>query len=712
MSRNELCACGSGKRYKHCHGKTETAAPTALHFAALAAHRSGFLERAEAMYRRAIDDNHDDVESLHMLGVVRFQRMRYREALDLLWDAAMRTGWADSTIRANLGLVLAKLLTPQANTRQEALVAVYVARERARKAGPVVAARVSVVLPVYNQMRFVARAIASVAAQSYKDIELVVIDDGSTDDTAAVVAERFSGLSFPATLVRREHKGAAQAANEGAERACGRYLAFVNADDWFAADRIERMVAEIARAQPLWGFSQVSRVSDSGDLVDSQPPNDVVAAAPGLLRDESASFTLLNHDLTGSSGNLFIERDLFRGLGGYRDMAQHRGWDFCVRAAEAVEPVAVNEPLYFRRGHDRTQVPGRAQRDTEQWTRELVASALTRDAVVENELCPQFVGNRDFLLRLELRAGHGDHIPVPILQALAATWRTRASAPPPRRRDVSAQENASKIALVVLGPYRSGTSALARALNLCGAALPEQVVAARLTINPTGFWESEAVNDLDARLLYLLRADWNRVDFDLPLEGPLVDEFLADSRKLLATEYGDAPFILIKDPRICVLAPLWQRTLAESGYRPVYVVPVRNPLEIARSLEARGAMPVAKGLALWLTYMQRVEAFIGTRTSDIVYVRYTELLDDWRRVLRLIARRLDVPLAIEPRADEVDRFLEAAMRIQQAGDAELDAYLAGAPDKAIRVLYRRSLERCERDAADPATRSQLLTLSR
>lgn len=712
MNRNEPCACGSGKRYKHCHGRIEPAAATASpRIEAQSAHRAGALRRAEALYRQAIGDNPADVDSLHLLGVVLFERMRYREALDTLWEAAERTGWTVPDIRHNLGLVLAKLLSPDANARQEEVVAAYIAREKARNASPVDAARVSIVLPVYNGACFVARAIASVAAQTYRDIELVVVDDGSTDASATEIAERLSGLAFPAKLVRREHRGAAQAANAGAACAEGRYLAFLGAADGFAADRIERMVAEIARATPLWGFSRVADVGDEGGddvgaAIGGNRPHETVIRRRDFRDDEPASFTLLDHDVTVVSGNLFIDRDLFRELGGYRDVAQYRGWDVCVRAAVMVEPVVVDEPLYFRSSHDRVRNPASAATTaTDRMAKELVAKALSGGTTVANTLCPQFAGNRDLLLRAELRRGHGERLPVPVLRSVAAAWRNRATTASPPERNASVGTPPAKIALVVLGVYRSGTSALARALNLCGATLPAQVMPARLGVNPKGFWESEAVNDLDARLLHNLGADWNRVDFELPSSGTLVDEFRADLDELLAREYGDAPLILVKDPRVCVLASLWQRALTQAGYHPAYVVLVRNPLEVARSLESRGDMPVADGLALWLAYMQRVEAFAGTVDADIVHVRYAELLDDWRRVLQRIAQGLHVPLAIERHAAEIDRFLEPAMRKQQVADTDLDAHPAGPRGEAIRALYRRSLHRCEREATTAGAQS-------
>ena len=132
--------------------------------------------------------------------------------------------------------------------------------------------------------------------------------------------------------------------------------------------------------------------------------------------------------------------------------------------------------------------------------------------------------------------------------------------------------------------------------------------------------------------------------------------------------------------------------------RAAYVVPVRNPLEVARSLESRGDMPVADGLALWLAYMQRVEQFIASAGARAIHVRYADLLDDWRSVIGRIAMRLDVPLATAPHAAEVDRFVEDGLRNQHASDADLDANLREFTGDAIRALYKDLLAQCERDA--------------
>jgi len=706
-SRNAPCPCGSGKRYKHCHGsEAPVAVPVPTREAALDAHRAGMLGRAEILYRRALDENPADVDCLHMLGVVQMERMRYREALDLLWDAAERTGWATPQIRHNLGLVLGKLMTREANVRQADLLEAFVAAEQARVRAKVdVAPLVTVVLPAYNHAEFVAESIASVAAQTYANIELVVIDDGSTDATAAVIEQSIADLRFPVHFVSRENRGAPATLNEGAALARGRYIAFLNSDDHYAPDRIASLVEEIAGAGIAWGFSLVANANGpgSGDKVD------ILQRQRNFLGMQPHSFTLVEYNVAVSTGNLFVARDFFLALGGFRNYRYNHDWDFCLRSAALVEPVIVGRPLYFYRFHPRNTIAAAQEQlteDADRVFRDFLASALAGTARPDNALGPYAPENRGLLLKFAFRAGQGALVPVPVLQALAREWRAREDSQPP----TDAAGGARRAAVVVLGMHRSGTSAMSRVLNLCGAYLPDKVKPPKLGVNPKGFWEPEAVTDLNVRLMRQLGGDWCHVDYVLPDAGEVIDEFASDAAALLDEEYGDAPTILIKDPRICVLAPLWHRTLLAAGFRPVYVVPVRNPLEVAQSLHARGDMSVADGLKLWAVYMEAVLAFVQGR-HDVIFVRYVDLLDDWRDVVGRIAARLNVPLDAGARADEVDRFLERDLRQQTANDAALAALTASASTDAMREVYRLSIARCMEDATRvakvPATVSDL-----
>jgi hypothetical protein len=692
------------------------------------AYRAGELRRAEALYRRMIAERPDDVEARQMLAAVLFERLRYGEALVPLWDAAERDSWRNPVYRTNLGFALAKLLSPQANARQQDLVTEYLERERSRKEEPPVRGPISVVLVAGGNARMIERSIDSVVAQTHPDLELIIANYALPEPVASTLNDRVADLPFGATVVdctgvnrsdTASATAAAQAANVGARRARGDYIAFLEAGDWFAADRIETMIAEIARASPMWGFSKVEyggavehdhSPGDNGSRAARDPIGHVSRSWESPA-DQFASFALRREFIPGVNGNLFVQRHLFLTLGGYREVDGH-GWDFCLRAGRLVEPVFVERPLYFadaaKRPGPQTPLEAEPRPALERRRKEIVADALAADPSVTNPFCPQFAGNRLLLLQAELHAGRGDRIPIPVLRAVAAEWRDRVAGRGQRGavqgRAARGKPTTDKVALVVLGVYRSGTSALARVLNLCGAVLPENVIAARLDINRKGFWETEAVVDLNARMLQRVGAAWNRPEVTLPPEGPVIDEFLVTAREILESEYEDEPLILIKDPRMCVLAPIWDRALRQSGYRPAYVVAVRDPREVAgslaRSLGQYGGMPRDQALALWHSYTGAMEAFVNRTDAKVVFVHYDDLLRDWRSVVRTIARLLDVELDTEVNADAIDTFLDPSLRSQRAERADGSASIAALQDATMEALYRRILDRCARATGD------------
>jgi len=100
---------------------------------------------------------------------------------------------------------------------------------------------VSVVMPVFDGARHLTEAIESVLAQTYRPIELIVVDDGSTDDSAVIARQYAPSVR----LLAQAHEGIGSARNRGAEAACGAYLAFCDADDRIPPDRIQRQVAAL-----------------------------------------------------------------------------------------------------------------------------------------------------------------------------------------------------------------------------------------------------------------------------------------------------------------------------------------------------------------------------------------------------------------------------------------------------------------------------------
>ena len=106
---------------------------------------------------------------------------------------------------------------------------------------------VSVIIPTYNRSALLAESLDSLINQKHDRLEVLVVDDGSTDDTAAVVAkwqERFRAeRGWELTFLRQEHRGGQRARNLGAERSRGEFLNYLDDDDLLTADKIAAQIA-------------------------------------------------------------------------------------------------------------------------------------------------------------------------------------------------------------------------------------------------------------------------------------------------------------------------------------------------------------------------------------------------------------------------------------------------------------------------------------
>jgi hypothetical protein len=105
---------------------------------------------------------------------------------------------------------------------------------------------ISVIIPTYNRAPLLERAIRSVLAQRKPCAELIVVDDGSTDDTAGVVTRLADKAHLPVRLLHQENQGAAAARNLGISAAQGSLLAFLDSDDWWLPKKLAMQAAALA----------------------------------------------------------------------------------------------------------------------------------------------------------------------------------------------------------------------------------------------------------------------------------------------------------------------------------------------------------------------------------------------------------------------------------------------------------------------------------
>jgi glycosyltransferase involved in cell wall biosynthesis len=394
-SRNQPCPCGSGKRYKDCCGSLEATLPTveggrrgeAQNFmdAALAAQHARRLDEAERLYRAALAIVPDEPDALHMLGVVRFERDDFAEARTLIVRALELTGWKFHAMRSNLGLVLARESAdvdprPGSAVRQRYREWLAARKTENSQLKPLV----SVVIPSYNHARYVEQALASVFGQSYRNVEIIVIDDGSRDDSAKLIGDFLRGSPFPCRFIARENRGAAATINEGLALAGGDYVNVLNSDDWFHADRLATMVAAVAGTGSEWGFSAVNFADGSGSPVDplrNRRVFDLTCAIAAIPFRETVGFSLLATNVSVSTGNLFIARGLLEKIGPLQDFRYNHDWDFCLRAVLEAEPVFVPQPLYFYRVHEKNTIAEsgpRAQAEAREVCSKFLRAAMSR----------------------------------------------------------------------------------------------------------------------------------------------------------------------------------------------------------------------------------------------------------------------------------------------------------------------------------------------
>lgn len=192
---------------------------------------------------------------------------------------------------------------------------------------------ISVVMPAYNHEAYVAEAIRSVLAQTIQDIELIIVNDGSADSTEKVV------LEFDDARIRyfsQSNQGAHHALNRGISLAQGQYIAIINSDDAYIANRLEIMLDALQRNHLDFVISDINLINEHSEIIkDSshwwltwyedlkqkfqQAPSPVAALLAG------------NYAI--SSSNFFLKASLAKKIGGFRPFRYILDYDYVFRGS-------------------------------------------------------------------------------------------------------------------------------------------------------------------------------------------------------------------------------------------------------------------------------------------------------------------------------------------------------------------------------------------
>lgn len=258
-----------------------------------------------------------------------------------------------------------------------------------------------------------------------------------------------------------------------------------------------------------------------------------------------------------------------------------------------------------------------------------------------------------------------------------------------------------RIAVLVVGMHRSGTSATTRVLNLLGYALPATLLQSAED-NPRGHWESAAVMHFNDELLAAAGSSWHDwIPHDTGSPDVLPDaSFVARGRSLMCEEFGSAVRLVLKDPRLCRVMPTWLKILGAEAIEPKIVLPVRNPLAVAQSLAHRNAFNEMSGMLLWLRNI--LDAENATRGQARAFANYEDLLRDWRSVVARIGNwtGLEWPDLSDPVAQEIDAFLTVDLKHHVGTDAPVSM------PSWVHQIYA-IVQRWARDGEDPTDHAQI-----
>jgi hypothetical protein len=246
-----------------------------------------------------------------------------------------------------------------------------------------------------------------------------------------------------------------------------------------------------------------------------------------------------------------------------------------------------------------------------------------------------------------------------------------------------------RAAILVLGVHRSGTSSLARVMNLLGARLPEEVLGPGYG-NPMGHWEPRRLMEINEEVLAAIGRSWND-----PRPIPTSwfrsrDAYQFHERIIaeLATSYGDAPLILIKEPRICRLAPLYLDALDALGIKPLVILPIRHPEEVIRSIQDRDGLDPRAVEFLWLRSLAEVEEV--SRDCARVWTGFNQLLENWQTTLQSISDGLGLTWPTQPAEvfDEIAAFVRPRHRHYRAAESRAHLQLSSLTMSAWRAAQR------------------------
>lgn len=214
----------------------------------------------------------------------------------------------------------------------------------------------SIVIPSYNHEKYIGKAIESVLNQTYSNWELIIVDDGSSDKSLSII-HQYNDSRIQ--VIEQENQGAHNAINRGLSVSKGDYLAILNSDDVYDKKRFEIMIHKMEAQKELQFLCSYLEIIDTNGKSlgikkgwENMPSWTIPHTELSLQAADNFNSNILVNNFVSTTSNFLFTKNLYKQIGGMRNLRYAHDWDFALRAAEVVQCEIINKPLIKYRVHE------------------------------------------------------------------------------------------------------------------------------------------------------------------------------------------------------------------------------------------------------------------------------------------------------------------------------------------------------------------------
>lgn len=194
--------------------------------------------------------------------------------------------------------------------------------------------RVSVIIPVYNAERYISKTLDSIIAQTYTDMEVVLVDDCSKDNSAEIIAQYQKKYPHIIYFLQPENKGAGAARNKALELAGGQYVAFLDSDDLWMPKKTEKQIKLMREKSCPFSYAAIEMMDEEGKIIKGK-----------RNIKENCNYKYLLHNTIIATSSVIIDRTI---LGDFRMPLRRGGQDYAtwlMLLRDGTQACGINETL-------------------------------------------------------------------------------------------------------------------------------------------------------------------------------------------------------------------------------------------------------------------------------------------------------------------------------------------------------------------------------